>query len=483
MRRNGLPAARRGALSVADSSDSRRNAVPQGSERHVVQSVAVTAAVMCIGLVSGIVAARSLGAEGRGQLAAVIMWPGFLACVAELGLPTAYTYLSASRGRAAGDLAHGVLPLVALQSLLQYAVGVPVILIALAGYSAGIRATALVFLAVYAPMYLLVRYLGALNLGEGRIRVYNLARILVASVYAVALLTLLALGIVGVGAFAAAYAAGWLATLTMLLVSSSRAIRRGVLRPRGDLETAKSAWSVGYRTFLGSLAPVDSLQLDVLLTTAVLGPVDAGLYFVATSAGAVVRTWGTTLGAVSLPHTAAAATREEALATMSFYVRVTVAISGVFAVVLFVFAGPLLDLIYGEQFVPAQTLVRILMVGMLAASLRYVLGDGLRGLGAYSRATHAEIIGWVAGAVALVVLLPRWGVDGVAVAVSVSYVTTLVVMLGFSSRLGAHWARLLVPTIADVSRGMEVLRWTSGARQEAAVPEDGAPRHRGRSRT
>jgi O-antigen/teichoic acid export membrane protein len=448
----------------------------------VVQSVAVTAVVMSIGLVSGIVAARSLGVEGRGQLAAVIMWPGFIACIAELGLPTAFTYLSASGGRASGELAHSVVPLVAVQSLLQYVVGVPVIMVALAGYSAGTRVTAIVFLAVYAPLYLLVRYLGALNLGEGRIGVYNLARVLIASVYTAALLILLLLGIVEVGAFAAAYAASWLATLAVLLVWSSRGIRRGVFRPRGDLGTARSAWSVGYRTFLGSLAPVDSLQLDVLLTTAILGPLDAGLYFVATSAGAVVRTWGTTLGALSLPRVAAAATRQEALAVMSFYVRVTMALSGVFAAALFIFAGPLLRLVYGEQYVPAQTLVRILMAGMLAASLRYVLGDGLRGLGAYSRATHAEILGWVVGGAALVVLLPRWGANGVAAAVSVSYATTLVAMLGFSRRSGARWSRLLVPTLADVSHGMAVFRWTSASRQ-GPHPGDGPQGHRGGSRS
>ena len=281
----------------------------------------------------------------------------------------------------------------AVQSLLQYVFGVPVILVALAGYSADMRILALGFMAVYAPLYLLVRYLSALNLGEGRIGLYNLSRVLSASAYAAALLILLVLEIVGVGAFAAVYAVGWLTTLTMLLVSSSRAIRRGVFKPRGDRETVRSAWSVGYRTFLGSLAPVDSLQLDVLMTTAILGPVEAGLYFVATSAGAVVRTWGITLGALSLPRVAAAASRDEALAALSFYVRLTMTISGTFAVVLFVFAGPLLHLVYGAPFVPAQPLVRILMVGMLAASLRYVLGDGLRGLGAYSRATHAEILG------------------------------------------------------------------------------------------
>jgi O-antigen/teichoic acid export membrane protein len=470
-----------GAVSVAVSRGSVKNAVSPGPGRHVVQSIAVTTAVMCIGLVSGIVAARGLGVEGRGELAAVIMWPGFVACVAELGLPTAYTYLSASRARSVGDLAHTVLPLVALQSVLQYIVGVPVVFVVLGGYSPGIRATALVFLGVYAPLYLLVRYLGALTLGEGRIGVYNGARVLLAAVYAGGLLVLLLLDAVGVGAFACAYVAGWLVALALLFLRSGPAIRRGLLAPRADFRTARAAWSVGYRTYLGSLAPVDSLQLDVLLTTAILGPTEAGLYFVATSAGAVVRVWGTTLGALSLPRVATAGTKSEAKNVMSFYVRSTMAISGVFAVVLLVFAGPLLSLVYGEQFEPAKALVRTLVVGMLAASLRYVIGDGLRGLDAHARATYAEVFGWLVGGVALLILLPRWGVEGVAVAVSASYLSTLVVMLGISMRLGIRMNHLLVPTLADVSHAIAVVRMSRGQRPRLHLKADSQGSH-GRSR-
>ena len=432
--------------------------VPRGPGRHVVQSVAVTATVMAVGLVSGIIAARSLGVDGRGQLAAVILWPAVLASVAELGLPTAFTYLTASRGLSSRDLARDVVPLVALQSCLLYIVGVPVILAVLAGYSTSVRASAIGFLVIYGPLYLFVRYLCALNLGEGRIGVYNLARILIAVVYAGVLVILLLLDVVGVRAFAEGYAASWVATLVVLLVLSSREIRSGMFRPHVDLGTARMAWAVGYRTYFGTLAPVDSLQLDVLLTTALLGPTEAGLYFVATSAGAVVRTWGTTLGALSLPRVAASATNEDALAVMSLYVRTTMVLSGLFAGALFVFAGPLLSLVYGAEYVQAEILVRILVVGMLAASLRYVLGDGLRGMGRHARATQAEMLGWLVGGATLLVLLPLWGVNGVAVAVSASYLTTLVVMLGYSARLGVRPARLLVPTLNDVSNGGAVIR-------------------------
>lgn len=445
--------------------DRRGTAAPSVTARHVIQSVAVTGAVMIVGLVSGIVAARTLGVDGRGTLAAVILWPAVLTSLAEVGLPTAFTYLSSSHGYARHDLARGTVPLLAVQSALLYVVGVPVILAALGGYSGDVRATAIGFLLAYAPLYLGVRYLTSLNQGAGRFHVFNFVRLLVPVLYTVSLVALLLFGVVGVRVFAAAYVGSWAVALVALVAVSSREIRSGAVRPRVDWATARLSWSVGRRAYFGSLAPVDTLQLDVLATTALLGAREAGLYYVATSLGALVRAWGTTLGALALAKVAAAPTRDEAISLMALFTRVTLLISGAFAVVAFVFAEPLLSLVYGRAFASAYVLVRILAVGMLAASVRYALGDGLRGLGAHSEATRAEVYGWLAGGVALAGLLPLWGVTGVAVAVSVSYITTLVVMLGFCSRSGARPLALLVPAFADFSSGWSMVRATVRGRE------------------
>ena len=331
------------------------------------------------------------------------------------------------------------------------------IIVALGGYDAHTRATAVGLLVMYAPLYLGVRYLMALNQGAGRMGAYNVARLLIPVTNTVALLALLVVDMVSVRAFAAAYATSFLVGLLALFGVSTRDVRSGALSPRSDRSTAKTAWSVGYRTYVGSLAPIDTLQLDVLLTTSFLGATEAGLYYVATSACALVRVWGTTLGALSLPRVASAKSRAEALAWAELFSRLTVVCSGLVALIALLFARPLLGLVYGDDYTPATTLVRILAVGMLAASLRYVLGDGLRGLGKHAGATRAEMSGWLAGGVALAVFLPLWGVIGVAIAVSVSYGVTLLAMLQSATRAGMSAYRLLVPGRTDFARAWSVL--------------------------
>ena len=73
-----------------------------------------------LGIMTGIIAARWLGPNGRGELAAIQMWPSVVASVAMIGLPEALVYFSAKHPSdsrryllTAGLLAFVVMPLFA----------------------------------------------------------------------------------------------------------------------------------------------------------------------------------------------------------------------------------------------------------------------------------------------------------------------------------------------------------------------------------
>jgi O-antigen/teichoic acid export membrane protein len=106
--------------------------------------------------------------------------------------------------------------------------------------------------------------------------------------------------------------------------------------------------------------------------------------------------------------------------------------------IIFMFVGPLLGLIYGEAYASAQLLLRILVIGMLAASLSYVIGDQVRELGGHSQVTGAESLGGIVGGVSLAALVPKSGVIGVATAVSLSCVATFIVVSMYAKRPGVR---------------------------------------------
>ena len=58
----------------------------------VLLTVATQMAIVLINVVTGVITARLLGAQGRGVFAAVTLWPQFLAGIVQLGLPFALVY-------------------------------------------------------------------------------------------------------------------------------------------------------------------------------------------------------------------------------------------------------------------------------------------------------------------------------------------------------------------------------------------------------
>lgn len=73
---------------------------PRRGLRAVVQSVGSKSAILALQAGTGILTARTLGPAGRGELAAMILWPLFIASVTTLGVPSSLIYHLRSRAGA-----------------------------------------------------------------------------------------------------------------------------------------------------------------------------------------------------------------------------------------------------------------------------------------------------------------------------------------------------------------------------------------------
>src|SRR5580704_8535938 len=100
----------------------------------VIQTGIANVAVQGINLLCGILTARSLGPDGRGVLAGVIMWPQFLAYGMTMGIPVASVYWLKRRPDISSELAGAGLLLSVLFGLLAAAVGALVIPYSLHAY-------------------------------------------------------------------------------------------------------------------------------------------------------------------------------------------------------------------------------------------------------------------------------------------------------------------------------------------------------------
>ncbi len=422
----------------------------RGYALRILETLLVTFGICAVGLITGVLVARVLGVEGRGQFAAIILWPSVIAYLGDLGLPLAYVYESARDRRQIPALIGNALVASLAQWLTLSALGSVILLLALHRFGSTVALTGIIFLVTYLPLNLLTRYVNALNQGSRAFLWFNAVRLSVPLSYAVVLVLLMGIGLRSVHWMVVATLLSNVFALTLVLSLSLRSFLRAFGLPQIDLRLLRRTLGYGLRAHIGNLTPVDSMQLDLLLVTALLGAYDAGLYSIAISASLVLRAQGTALGLVALPEVAAAPTVTEQRLLTGQILRLSLLMNLATAGLIVGVAGLLVPVIYGGDFAPAVPAVRILVLGIVAASLRQLLGDCLRGAGKPVGATIAEIVGWVVGLAALGVMVPLLGLPGAALGVSLSYAVALAVVVQFTLRTGVRLSDLFIPRLSDL---------------------------------
>ncbi len=377
-------------------------------------------------LLSGMLVARMLGLSGRGLLAALVLWPNVIVHVGSLGLPAAVTYFIIQKGASTNAVVKTLMPIVIPQALLLAALHGVVLLIVGRGEPTSVQAAGILTLAVV-PALLAQNYGLALLQGNRRFRLFNIQRLLSAFLYACGILTLFFVTTGGILQIVAIWTGVYItvgaATLALGLGSGT-----GGSETRTDLRRGEMV-RFGLSGLIGSVSPIDHFRLDQVVVALFLSPASLGLYVVALSFTNALRFVAQSVGMVAYPTIAAVADSDAARRSMWAFVRWTLLLSIVLTIPLIFLVGWLIPLFFGEAFQHAAPVAQILLGGLVLASVRRVLADGLRGRGLPIAGTIAEVAAWLWLIPALAVLVPLVGVRGVAYALSSSYAMSLGVLL------------------------------------------------------
>jgi O-antigen/teichoic acid export membrane protein len=254
---------------------------------------------------------------------------------------------------------------------------------------------------------------------------------------------------IGVALWIGLDAAGalWLQLLTTAvgLAVSLRLLRRALpphprhARPAyRDREWARSSLELA----LLSGAAVLNAQTGTFLLGALRSPDEAGLYAVATR-GALLISFGLTAVNAALAPAAARmwaagdVERLQRLVTLS--ARGVVAFSFPVAILFMVFAGTVLEVGFGAEYLAAAPALTILSLGQLANATLGSVGTLLIMTGHQREAAAGISVGAVLNVLLGSLLIPAQGVTGAAIAATVSIIAWNVLLaLVASRRLGVH---------------------------------------------
>jgi O-antigen/teichoic acid export membrane protein len=354
-------------------------------------------------LATGIVAARALGVEGRGDLALLWITSLALVTIGGIGLPQATAFFTAKAGtkrdqRAVISTARTTAMPIAFGLTLIYLAGVLV----LTAEGSDLRTAGL----VNTPLVALILFqsLGVTSLqGLQDFDLFNVTRILPVALYAGAALLLLALG-------QATLLSLVIASLISFAVATLLTWRKVRLRLEGigsDRMPRRRLLSFGFRGVLGDMNPVEDTRLDQLIVGFLIDPRALGLYVSAASFMNLPTFIASSLGSVAMPRVAGASEQEAQWKQIRRTTIITFLLIALVLGTLELLLPILIELFFGRDFLGAVPIGRILVVAGAALAMKRLLTSLAKGLGRPGYGSLGEIVNLVGflgtlGAVALI---------------------------------------------------------------------------------
>ncbi|GAB4166621.1 MAG: hypothetical protein OHK0024_01190 [Thalassobaculales bacterium] len=418
--------------------------------RGLTGSLATTAFMQAVTLVSGILAARLLLPEGRGELALILLWTGLVCSIFLFGLNDALTFRASQKDEAMPRLAatgFWLLLLHAATGIVAGAIAFPLLL--------GGRAELAVPALAVVPVYYLGLGAAMLLAGRRAVTAWNLLRAAPNLAYVAGVVTVAALGIARVESFVAAWI---LANLFGAVFGWWLLARRGWAGLRPDAGTARALWRYGATVQPGTLLTLATLHVDQIVLAQMSRPAELGIYVAGGALANALSVVGHTVIQFAQPRIAGAATPAEKAAVLGRYLR-GLALLLLPAVVGLVLLAPLLvRLLFGEAFAASAEVTRALAVAAACATLKMLLHAGFKGFDR-GLATGGVEIACLAVAVPLLAwLVPAHGALGAAAAMAVAQVAALLAALWQARRIGIDLGELLRPRLSELAALRALIR-------------------------
>jgi O-antigen/teichoic acid export membrane protein len=404
--------------------------LPRGLRGDVASAFSVQVISFLLSLMMASITARWLGPEGKGTLSLVLLGSGLLALLLGGGVNVANVYFAAS----------GRVPISQLTgfSLSWTLLATAAALVVIAAFSIwsdrvmpGFPQWGPWAMLCFVPWMVLGNNFSAVLQGLRRIPIVSKIRL------AQSTLTLLL-----TVSMVAGLRWGLIGTLAAVLVSQvigaglmSRALHRqgGRLRPDWP-DSARAVTAFGIKGNIANLLQFLNYRLDIFVVNYFLGPAAVGIYGVAVSLAELLWFLPDAVGYAVFPRAAAA--KGDAHTWGWRYAAMTTGVTAAGAAVLAVSAPVVIRGVFSPTFIGAYPALLWLLPGAVLLSGAKVLANEIvgRGYPQYNAITAAIALGVTI--VLDLLLIPRLGIAGAAMATSLSYATVLAAVVYFSVMLG-----------------------------------------------
>jgi O-antigen/teichoic acid export membrane protein len=399
-------------------------------------------------IVTGILTARYLGPEGKGQLALALGTGMILGQILCLGFNVAAPYFLASSKLGPGKVLGSWIVTLVMGSVFAYCIVYPIFFrFLMDNVFTGVGTALLFFGSLACPLYMLRLLINSIMAGyeEFTKQIYHNILIYLASIAA----AVLVLAVLHMGPLEYAQIQIGLGFLT--LIGGFVLLRKVIiLRPEFSLSAWLKMLCYGIKGALTQVLNLIDLRLDIFIVNYFTENALVGVYTIAGGLANMFWILPKSIGVVLLPRTAGS-DKEEANKRTSLLCRNVLWLTSILGGLFLLISRRLITFVYTERFADASLAVAFLMPGVVGQAVSRICFTDCLGRGHPGKATIAAAITATITVIFDILLIPKYSMYGAAVASSIAYCTSGVLGIYWHIKLsGNSLGRLVIPRASDL---------------------------------
>jgi len=403
---------------------------------NVTSTFLVNVALLLLAIANSAIIARWLGPAGKGALQLALLAPSLLNLLLGGGIGVANVYFAGARQLAVPQLTRNSVGFALLATLIG-AIGVAIGIISggyatlLPGVPLGIAALAMLAF----PMGLLASYFTAILQGLQCIIQVNIINLLQGALTLVlTLVCVVGLRLNLFGGVLASLGAGF-----VMLVLVTGMVRRegGAFTPHWNGTVLRPTFAFGLRGYVGNVLQFFNYRLDVFIVNFFLGPAGVGIYGVAVALAELLWHLPHAVSFVIFPK-ASASTPEVMNRFTPRVFGITLGLTALGGLGLALVGKLLIRVIYTAAFDAAYVAMLALLPGVILLGGAKVLTNEIAGRGYPQYNSISSGLGLIVTVGLDLLLIPRFGILGAALASTAAYTTTFGAAIAFYRKVSRH---------------------------------------------
>ena len=239
--------------------------------------------------------------------------------------------------------------------------------------------------------------------------------------------------------------------ITGLVWSGVRLVRHWQARLAVSFTLFKETFTYGMKAYFFQLFQFLLLKIDLILVNGMLGAQQAGYYSIAVMMTDYLYTFPTVTTFVHFPKISSFSEQAQKWASTKKVALGIAAVMISFSILLAVVAAPVINLLYGAEFLPAVPAVLWLLPAIVFLSINAILMTYIVSLGYPMVMVYAPAAAAAVNILLNLQLIPRYGIVGASLSSTVAYGLMLAISVIYILRRHAREAANPEPKLHDTS--------------------------------